>query len=215
MKRKEDLRAASAIRDGVIQLRMNNVTTRGQFIGPLSSECLLTQILLQDTGCKVGMCCSITRTVQSWWGKQFYSRITRKRLFLATISRDSAQIKDQLYPAFLSFWLQAQWKSGLFANICNRWIGTVPRSNGISCFPLQSLLPSLPEQKRISAILNEQLAAVERARAAAEAQLEAAKNLPAAYLRDGSTVQKHRSGQASAWGMFSNSQGDHSPTQKS
>lgn len=44
-------------------------------------------------------------------------------------------------------------------------------------------LPSLPEQKRIAAILNEQMVAVENARAACEAQLEAAKELPAAYLR--------------------------------
>ena len=44
-------------------------------------------------------------------------------------------------------------------------------------------LPSLPEQQRLAAILTEQLTAVERARAAAEAQLEAAKALPAAYLR--------------------------------
>jgi len=45
-------------------------------------------------------------------------------------------------------------------------------------------LPPLPEQKRIAAILNEQMDAVEKARAAAEAQLEAAKALPAAYLRE-------------------------------
>ncbi len=44
-------------------------------------------------------------------------------------------------------------------------------------------LPPLAEQKRIAAILYEQMAAVERARAAAEAQLDAAKALPAAYLR--------------------------------
>lgn len=44
-------------------------------------------------------------------------------------------------------------------------------------------LPPLPEQKRIAAILNEQMTAVEKARAAAEKQLEAAKALPAAYLR--------------------------------
>lgn len=47
----------------------------------------------------------------------------------------------------------------------------------------QILLPALNEQKRIAAILNEQMAAVERARIAAKAQLEAAKALPAAYLR--------------------------------
>jgi type I restriction enzyme S subunit len=44
-------------------------------------------------------------------------------------------------------------------------------------------LPPLEQQKRIAAILNKQMTAVERARAAAEAQLEAAKALPAAYLR--------------------------------
>jgi len=44
-------------------------------------------------------------------------------------------------------------------------------------------IPPVREQERIAAILNEQMAAVERARAAAEAQLEAAKALPAAYLR--------------------------------
>lgn len=45
-------------------------------------------------------------------------------------------------------------------------------------------LPPLPEQKRIAAILNEQMAAVEKAKAAAEARLKAAKELPAAYLRE-------------------------------
>src|SRR5207253_999625 len=44
-------------------------------------------------------------------------------------------------------------------------------------------LPPLVQQRRIVAILSEQLAAVERARAAAEAQLEAAKALPMAYSR--------------------------------
>lgn len=49
---------------------------------------------------------------------------------------------------------------------------------------IEVLLPPLPEQKRIVAILNEQMAAVEKARTAAEAQLQAAKTLPAAYLRE-------------------------------
>ena len=45
-------------------------------------------------------------------------------------------------------------------------------------------LPPFAEQKRIATIINEQMSAVERARAAAEAQLKAAKDLPAAYLRE-------------------------------
>ena len=43
-------------------------------------------------------------------------------------------------------------------------------------------LPPLTEQERLTAILTEQMASVERARAAAETQLEAAKALPGAYL---------------------------------
>ncbi|MCX6844435.1 MAG: restriction endonuclease subunit S, partial [candidate division WOR-3 bacterium] len=45
-------------------------------------------------------------------------------------------------------------------------------------------LPSLPEQRRIAGILNEQMREVEKARMATEAQLEAARALPAAYLRE-------------------------------
>ncbi|MBO1066427.1 restriction endonuclease subunit S [Dolichospermum flos-aquae UHCC 0037] len=45
-------------------------------------------------------------------------------------------------------------------------------------------LPSLDEQKRIAAILNEQMETVEKARQNAIAQLEAAKELTSAYLRD-------------------------------
>lgn len=47
---------------------------------------------------------------------------------------------------------------------------------------LEIPLPSVREQQRITTLLTEQMAAVERARSAAEAQLEAARELPAAYL---------------------------------
>ncbi len=49
---------------------------------------------------------------------------------------------------------------------------------------IQIPLPPLLEQRRIAALLTERMAAVERARRATEAQLETAKELPAAYLRD-------------------------------
>lgn len=61
--------------------------------------------------------------------------------------------------------------------------GAQPNVNATLLSALQLPLPPLPEQQRIAAILTEQMAAVERARAAAEAQLEAAEALPAAYLR--------------------------------
>jgi len=60
----------------------------------------------------------------------------------------------------------------------------MPRADMDDLFTLEVPLPPLPEQKRIAALLTEQMAAVDRARAAAEVQLEAAKALTAAYLRD-------------------------------
>ena len=52
-------------------------------------------------------------------------------------------------------------------------------------------LPPLPEQRRIAAILNEQMAAVEKARASAEVQRKAAEALPGSYLRK---VFKYKTG---------------------
>jgi type I restriction enzyme S subunit len=48
---------------------------------------------------------------------------------------------------------------------------------------LEIPLPPLPEQRRIAAILNDQLAAVDRARAAAQAQLDEIDRLPEAIMR--------------------------------
>lgn len=49
---------------------------------------------------------------------------------------------------------------------------------------LEIPLPPLSEQRRIAGILKEQMAAIAQARAAAEAQLAAARALPAAFLRE-------------------------------
>ncbi len=59
----------------------------------------------------------------------------------------------------------------------------VPGLNRNDAYDKLIPLPPLSEQKRIAAILNEQMSAVETARKATEAQLEAALTLPSAYLR--------------------------------
>jgi hypothetical protein len=59
----------------------------------------------------------------------------------------------------------------------------MPRADMDQLLQLEIPLPPLSEQRRIAGILREQMAAVERARAAARARLEAVKALPAAFLR--------------------------------
>ena len=60
----------------------------------------------------------------------------------------------------------------------------VPGLNRQDAYKLQFSLPSLAEQQRIGSILKEQMAAVDKARAAAEARLDAVKALPSAFLRE-------------------------------
>lgn len=83
-------------------------------------------------------------------------------------------VDDRLSPAFLALFLQLKWQDGTFADICNRWVGqsAVQRNKLLA---LNIPLPPLPEQRRITALLTEQMEAVERARIAATAQLEAVK----------------------------------------
>ncbi|MCL6511321.1 MAG: restriction endonuclease subunit S [Anaerolineae bacterium] len=59
----------------------------------------------------------------------------------------------------------------------------MPRADMDHLLQLEIPFPPLSEQRRIAGILREQMAAVERARAAAQAELEAIQALPAALLR--------------------------------
>jgi len=60
----------------------------------------------------------------------------------------------------------------------------MPRADVKDLLLMPIPLPPLDEQKRIAAILNEQIGAVEKAKKAAQERLESAQALPTAYLRE-------------------------------
>lgn len=168
--------------EGVIQLRMNNVDTRGNFIWkefirvPADKDAIEKyQLIENDVLFNNTNSTELVGKSALFLGHQepvvYSNHFTRLRTF-----------HDILLPELLSSWLNLQWSSGLFADICNRWIGqSAVKVDKLLTFDFP--LPPLPEQQRIAAILQEQLAAVEKARKAAEEQLEAIKALPAALLR--------------------------------
>lgn len=59
----------------------------------------------------------------------------------------------------------------------------MPRASLAELLKLSVPVPPYPEQKRIAGILNERMAAIDKARAAAEAQLKMLEALPFAYVR--------------------------------
>lgn len=175
---------ASGERDasGVIQLRMNNVTTSGQFDWssfirvPASPGTV--QIYQLDNG---DVLFNNTNSIELVGKSALFEGHNEPVVFSNHFTRLRTD-ENFLEPRFLALWLQHQWQRHVFTDICNRWIGqsAVQRDKLLA---LEIPLPPLTEQKRIAAILTEQVSAVERSRAAAEAQLNAAKDLPAAYLR--------------------------------
>lgn len=168
--------------EGIVQLRMNNLDTRGRFIwddvlripreGNNTEPFFLApgDVLFNNTNSTelVGKSALFTGYPEPIVYSNHFTR-------LRTLS-------DALLPDLLASWLNLQWEQGVFAIICNKWIG----QSAVKADKLLNLeipLPPLTEQRRIAAILKEQMAAVEKARAGAEEALRTINALPAALLR--------------------------------
>lgn len=90
---------------------------------------------------------------------------------------------EMVEPTFLSRWM----RTPEVMKLCYERSSNTTNISNIRVSDLLSFeisLPPLSEQRRIAAILGEQMAAVEKARAALGQQLKTAKQLPSAYLRE-------------------------------
>jgi type I restriction enzyme S subunit len=166
---------------GVVQLRMNNVDTWGhmvweEFIRVPAEESVINEYRLRPGDVLFNNTNSVELVGKSALFPGFREHVVYSNHFTRLRA-----LPEQLDPQYFAAWLLQQWQLKVFESICNRWIGQSAVKND-KLLALEIPLPPVEEQKRIAAILKEQMAAVERARAAAEAQLEAAKALPAAYL---------------------------------
>ena len=168
--------------EGIVQLRMNNLDTRGNFIWddvlrvPKEGNNIEPFLLVPGD-----VLFNNTNSTELVGKSALFADYTEPIVYSNHFTR-LRPIIDGLLPEYLASWLNHQWQQGIFASICNRWIGqsAVKTDNLLS---LEIPLPPLPEQRRIVGVLREQMAAVEKARIAAQARLEAIKALPAAFLR--------------------------------
>ncbi len=168
--------------NGLIQLRMNNVDTRGnvvwnEFIRVPFDKNKIEKYELIDGDVLFNNTNSVELVGKSALFLGHMEPVVYSNHF-TRIRVDHCKI----FAAYLTTWLIHLWNSKTFERICNRWIGQSAVKNE-KLLSLSIPLPPLPQQKRIAAILNEQMAAVEKARAAAEVQVEAAKALLRAQAR--------------------------------
>src|SRR5213594_3923715 len=166
---------------GVVQLRMNNVDTRGNMVWEEFTRVPAEEAVVSEYQLRPGDVLFNNTNSVELVGKSALFLGFREPVVYSNHFTRLRVLPQQLDPYYLAAWLLQQWQLKVFENTCNRWIGQSAIKND-KLLALEIPLPPLEEQKRIAAILNERMGAVERARAAAAAQLEAAKALPAAYL---------------------------------
>jgi len=168
--------------EGIVQLRMNNLDTRGNFIWddvlrvPRSSKNIEPFLLMPGD-----VLFNNTNSTELVGKSALFTGYTEPVVYSNHFTR-LRSISDALLPDVLASWLNQQWQQGVFADLCNRWIGQ-SAVKADKLLNLQIPLPPLAEQRRIAGALREQMAAVEKAREAAQARLEAVKALPVAFLR--------------------------------
>lgn len=169
--------------DGVIQLRMNNVDRTGN----LNFENFLRVPADQETISKYKLSSgdvlfNNTNSTELVGKSALFSRHSEDVVFSNHFTRLRTN-RNELIPGYLALWLRYLWIQRIFEDLCNRWIGQSAVKND-KLLALEIPLPSLVEQERISSVINSKFRLLDRARTAAEAQLAAAKALPAAYLRE-------------------------------
>lgn len=176
---------ASGQRDpnGVIQLRMNNVDTRGNLVWDEFLRVPAEPSAIEKFRLQLGdIVFNNTNSTELVGKSALFAGHDEPIVYSNHFTR--LRVKPDIAdPGFVTYWLISQWQAKTFENICNRWIGQSAVKND-KLFELQIPLPPLTEQQRIAARLNEQMTAVSQARQAAEAQLRAARELPSAYLSE-------------------------------
>jgi len=170
---------------GVIQLRMNNLDTRGNLIWddfiriPATTDQILKYKLATND-----VVFNNTNSTELVGNSALFVEQKEPVVYSNHFTKIRT-ITEKLEPSYLSSWLVHQWQKGTFSNLCNRWIGQSAVKND----KLLDLLIPLP--------------------------LEAAKALPAAYLRAVFESEEANSWERRKLGEICQSNGQYGTSEKS
>lgn len=167
---------------GIIQLRMNNVDTRGRMLWDTYIRVPAESSVIERFCLRPGdVLFNNTNSTELVGKSALFTGHPEPVVFSNHFTR--LRVKPEVCsPEFLAAWLLHQWLARTFEHLCNRWIGqSAVKADKLLALPFP--LPPLPEQRRIAAKLREQIKTVDRARGAVEYQLSTAGKLLSAFLR--------------------------------
>lgn len=168
---------------GVIQLRMNNVNTQGQFVWDRFLRVPASQSVIDEYRlCPGDVVFNNTNSTELVGKSALFQGHAEPVVYSNHFTRLRVR-REALSPPYLAAWLNHEWQRGTFAEICNRWIGqSAVKANKLLALSIP--LPPLAEQERIAGWLSQGMEQAAEARCAALAQLAAIQALPAALLRE-------------------------------
>ena len=139
--------------DGVVQLRMNNVTTKGaldwsSFIRVPTTEKQLQKFQLNPGDILFNSTNSPELVGKTTIFENFKEPVVFSNHFVRLRVDDTKVVSK-----FLARWFGYKWQKGLFKRLCTRWVNQAAvRKEDLLALELP--LPPLPEQERIAAILD-------------------------------------------------------------
>ena len=168
--------------EGVIQLRMNNVDTRGSFVwSDLTRVPAEPDQIAQFQLCSGDVMFNNTNSTELVGKSALFEGYPEPVVFSNHFTRIRTRT-ELLLPGFLAAWLNHQWIKGVFASICNRWVGqSAVKSSKV--MKLMFPLPPLEDQIRLTSMLHDRMLLVEQARDALREQQEALDSMSGALLR--------------------------------
>lgn len=169
--------------DGVVQLRMNNVTTDGRIVWDKFLRVPADPATIENYRLRTGDVLFNNTNSTELVGK---SALFTQHVEPVVYSNHFTRIRvdsERFVPGFLVHWLHHQWRCGTFSRICNKWIGqSAVKPNKLLAMLVP--LPPLSIQQQVAERLFAALDMVSTARRTALEELALLDALPAALLRD-------------------------------
>ncbi len=133
---------------GIVQLRMNNINPRGDFIWDKILRVPFDEVLKQKYELKSGdVVFNNTNSLELVGKSGLFKGFTEPIVYSNHFTRLRFD-ESSIDPAYVTIWLHYQWNSKIFEKICNKWIGQAA-VNGTKLLTFLFPLPPTAEQHRI------------------------------------------------------------------
>jgi type I restriction enzyme, S subunit len=168
--------------DGVLQLRLNNITTAGEFDWSQTIRVPADDAVREKYDLQPGdILFNNTNSAELVGKSALVNDLPEPAVFSNHFTR--LRFRNGIEPRYVTFWLRSLWQRKVFEYGCDRWVGQAGFQNRKLKELQLPLPPTKAEQRKIADKLEKALAEITSARVLLERQLEDVRRaLPSSLL---------------------------------